>query len=512
MKNGSITVYLSLTLMLCISIIFTFLESARIQGIKTYMIMGAESALDSAFAEYDRDMFEKYGITLFHGNMEEVMSEYLEYEYHPQTNKLGSGITWYSLNNTELSVEKVIRAVDYKGSIFAQLVVEYMKYSAVGDQTDQILEQLNILEKGESARKDTQEAKKEAESYAGGQDEKAEKTEYIEEKAYTAVFANNLVYRSQNDESREEKEERFDQERYKKEWEDSVIYDVEEIKKSGFMKYILPRGSALSGERIEQNDLPSCNIPSGEELKYGSGLDDAGRDLLFNMYVTSHFPSFVSKEKRSGVQYELEYILFGKKSDDENLKTSIERLLLIREGLNVIHITKSPEKMQAAMAMAISIMGWTQNPALIKLTQAAIIGAWAYGESIVDVRSLLGGGKINLIKSEEEWNLSLEGFVSFLSGTLTEGKEGKNGLTYTDYLRLLLFIEKKEDKYYRTMDMIQVNMKKTNPEFRMEECIFGVQMGLEVQASGIFSNFIQNQVGENFPKQYKYNFSVSRMY
>ena len=62
------------------------------------------------------------------------------------------------------------------------------------------------------------------------------------------------------------------------------------------------------------------------------------------------------------------------------------------------------------------------------------------------------------------------------------------------------------------MDMIQVNMKKTNPEFRMEECIFGVQMGLEVQASGIFSNFIQNQVGENFPKQYKYNFSVSRMY
>ena len=67
MKNGSITVYLSLTLMLCISIIFTFLESARIQGIKTYMIMGAEAALDSAFAEYDRDMFEKYGITLFHG-------------------------------------------------------------------------------------------------------------------------------------------------------------------------------------------------------------------------------------------------------------------------------------------------------------------------------------------------------------------------------------------------------------------------------------------------------------
>ena len=57
--------------MLCIGIIFTILESARIQALKVQMISGAESALDSVFAEYDRNLFEKYGITLFHGGLEE---------------------------------------------------------------------------------------------------------------------------------------------------------------------------------------------------------------------------------------------------------------------------------------------------------------------------------------------------------------------------------------------------------------------------------------------------------
>ena len=39
-----------------------------------------------------------------------------------------------------------------------------MKYKAVGDQSKRILDQLNLLKKGEAARKDTEEAKEEAKS------------------------------------------------------------------------------------------------------------------------------------------------------------------------------------------------------------------------------------------------------------------------------------------------------------------------------------------------------------
>lgn len=523
--------YLSLSLMVCIGLIAAVLESARIQGLKAQMIMGAEAALDSVFAEYDKTLFETYGITLFNegdGGMEERMTDYLEY-VNPSKDTLFSGLTFYPLEAAEAISETSIRAVDYRGSIFAQLVVEYMKYHAVGDQTDKILGQLNILKKGESAREDAEEAKEEAETTDWGQGDgsgnpavsKKERVSIGEFSIRNISLRNfspwNLAADSGSGEGSKEEHagngaEGFDQDKYEKEWEDSVLHDVEEVKKGGFMKLVLPRGSALSGEKIEKGELPSENIPQGEMLNYQNGLDDMGRELLFNIYLTKYFPSFVEEKKRSGVQYELEYILFGEESDDKNLKASVNRLLLIREGLNIIHILQSPEKMEAALAMATTLMGWTLIPALITLTQAVLVGAWAYGESIMDVRALLGGGKISLIKSSEEWNLSLEGVAGLLQGTVTEAKEGEDGLAYTDYLLLLLFLEGKEERYYRAMDMIQTNMRKSNPDFRMDECIFGAQMGVRARAPGIFSSFTKPLRSGTAQGTHEFYFSVSRMY
>ena len=195
---------------------------------------------------------------------------------------------------------------------------------------------------------------------------------------------------------------------------------------------------------MEKGELPSEHIPEGEALNYENGMDEMGRELLYNVYLTSYFPSFVSKEKRNGVQYELEYIIFGESSDDKNLKACVNRLLLIREGLNVLHIIKSPEKMKTIWSMAMALMGWTQIPMLVTLMKGALVGAWAFGESIIDVRTLLDGGKVNIIKSDSEWNLGLDEVASFLKGNMQRGKEGKNGLVYTDYLMLLLFLEKRK--------------------------------------------------------------------
>lgn len=514
MKHGSITVYLSMSLLLAIGLIVTVLESARIQGLKAQMIMGAESALDSVFAEYDKTMFEKYGITLFDGGtdgiqIKETMLDYFSQEYSGTANEIFAGFTWYPLTAEDVYPQKIIRAVDAKGSIFAHLVTEFMKYNAVGDQAERILEQLNILEKGEDARNDAEDAKEEAirtDWGMQGETNVSRKTDIPVKHMAQVILENTEI-----EDNTGEEENKFDQERYEKEWEDSMVSDVEEIKAGGFLKLVLPRGSALSGEAIETEDLPSGQIPEGEPLTFQNGLDDLGREVLYNVYLTEYFPSFVTEEKRNGPQYELEYILFGKDSDEANLKAAVNRLLLIREGLNILHILQSPEKMEAVLAMATAIMGWTLIPAIVTLTQAALVGAWAYGESIMDVRTLLGGGKISLIKNQEEWNLSLQGVADLLKGTIAEGKEGENGLTYTDYLMLLLFLEDKEEKYYRTMDMVQVNMRKTNPDFLMRECIFGVQVGISVKAGKMFPQWTWLSGGSG-GRPYEYAYSVSRMY
>ena len=221
MKHVSITVYLSMSLLLAIGLIVTVLESARIQGLKAQMIMGAESALDSAFAEYDKTMFEKYGITLFDGGtdgiqIKETMLDYFSQEYSGTANEIFAGFTWYPLTAEDVYPQKIIRAVDAKGSIFAHLVTEFMKYNAVGDQAERILEQLNILEKGEDARNDAEDAKEEAirtDWGMQGETNVSRKTDIPVKHMAQVILENTEI-----EDNTGEEENKFDQERYEKEW------------------------------------------------------------------------------------------------------------------------------------------------------------------------------------------------------------------------------------------------------------------------------------------------------
>ncbi len=538
LNRGSITVYLSLTLLICVGLVMTVLESARVQGMKARLAMGAESALDSVFAEYDKDLFDTYGISLFAGGesgirLRESMEQYMGYVCRPSQDLIFGGMTFYPMEVGQIDTEDMIRAVDHKGTVFAHLVVEYMKYQTVGDQTQTILDQLGLLQSGDQALEDTDSAREEADRTDWGEGSNGaldmEAVSVYQQSHGQRALKNTALPleeeetqggETQGETSHEQEEDgaqsAFDRERYEETVENSMIHDMEEIQKGAFMELILPKGSALSGEKIESEGLPSCSIPEGEALTWENGLEDMGREILYNFYVAEFFPSFVSQEKRAGVQYELEYILFGRESDDANLQAAVNRLLLVREGLNILHIVRSPEKMEAALAAAGTLMGWTLIPALVTLTQAVLVGAWAFAESIVDLRVLMGGGKISLIKDSTEWNMSLEGAAALLKGNAMEGKEGENGLSYTEYLRLFLFLENDEEKYYRTMDMIQINMQEKDPSFRMEECIFGVQMRIQVTADRILNGFLgmESRGGslDRRTRNYAYSFSVSRMY
>ena len=71
------------------------------------------------------------------------------------------------------------------------------------------------------------------------------------------------------------------------------------------------------------------------------------------------------------------------------------------------------------------------------------IDAWAYGESLLDVRTLLAKGKVPMLKAETEWKLPLEK-LGMLAEVLKEcDAGGGNGQSYEDYLSGLLILGKK---------------------------------------------------------------------
>ena len=61
MKRGGITVYLSLILLVLLSLITAGLYSARQAAGRVVLASGTEQALFSVFAQYDRDLLDMYG-------------------------------------------------------------------------------------------------------------------------------------------------------------------------------------------------------------------------------------------------------------------------------------------------------------------------------------------------------------------------------------------------------------------------------------------------------------------
>lgn len=77
--KGSITVYLALTLTIILSLLFCVIESARISSLKTRSKAISYMAADSAFGEFARPLFEKYGLFGVFSTEEDFLTDIKNY-------------------------------------------------------------------------------------------------------------------------------------------------------------------------------------------------------------------------------------------------------------------------------------------------------------------------------------------------------------------------------------------------------------------------------------------------
>lgn len=222
---------------------------------------------------------------------------------------------------------------------------------------------------------------------------------------------------------------------------------------------------------------------------YHSAISEMEESFLFTEYLLEHCRSFTSTGETNKMAYELEYILNGKTSDKENLKSTVNSLLLMREGLNLFSAWKDPVLSSQAETAAATLVGWTGVYPAIKLTQFTMIAGWSFAEAIVDVRTLLSGGNIPIIKNSESWTLEFSQIADFLDGDLFLTAKENNGLSYDEYLRLLLYAQGRSDRRYHTMDVIQLRMREKNPDFSMADCLGAVQVKASMKAAPIFYCF-----------------------
>ncbi|MDE6251562.1 MAG: hypothetical protein K2M78_02840 [Lachnospiraceae bacterium] len=289
---------------------------------------------------------------------------------------------------------------------------------------------------------------------------------------------------------------------------DNIIKDkVDNMMKKGILNLVTDSTDKISNREVDLSKLPSV---SGENngscwTQYNM-LEGALRKAVFGEYVLTHFGCYTDLRDNTPLEYEVEYIIEGNSRDNENLKAVVGKIIAIRSGFNMISIFKDSEKRNETYILASSVAGVTGMPLVVKIVQIGIVSAWSAAESVADVKNLLSGKKVALIKSPSQWNLSLDNIIN--ADKTKKEEDDKGGLSYQDYLRYLLSMQNKALQVNRTMDVIQLFIcKNYNKDFKMSECISSISITSDYQIKRLFALFVP--IGK---KKDAYDIKISQRY
>lgn len=272
---------------------------------------------------------------------------------------------------------------------------------------------------------------------------------------------------------------------------EGLLKKLREMADRGILGLVLPEKQNISPGMIHAARYPS-HVVSYEEKGLGM-LDKA----MTAEYCQVFFENFCgTKEAEKGektagngdaLAYEMEYLLAGKDLDEENFIQVVEELIAVREGMNFIYLLGDGQKRAEAKALAMTVVGGTGILPLVSITTFLIMGVWAFGESVADVQILLDGGKIPLVKGREDWKLSLDGLLDFARKGRLESMAGREkGLTYEQYLTIFLLPVPGTKLLYRMMDVMEMNIIREQPGFRMADCAYRVDMQMNACGKHVY--------------------------
>ena len=490
-KKGSITVFLALILGLIVSLLSSGLESVRMASARTQILNGLDIGLYSLFGQYEKSLLKDYDLFAIDGstggkelNLAAVYDElesYMKPVLKQNSQKLSvqqGGISGYQL------------LTDMDGEVFYQQVVQYMKETLGPHGAQLLLEKMKTLQKKteDAEQKGTEiENKGTLESYESEMDTARqnsqaaleEKKKMEEQKKQESGFTDGKMLPSVTDSADTDKKELPAK-------VENPIPIIRRIRWMGILDVVLPADAEVSNRKIKKRELVS-----GRTLKTGLAMEDAIEEdgsllsqILYQQYLMEKLGNY-RNPKNGGLSYQIEYILSGKDSDEANLKSMANKLLLVREGINVACLMADNVKMAEVQALAAAIAASFLIPPAAVIIEGALVLCWAFAESILDVQELFAGGKVPIIKDASNWQLSLQSMPALMEKTDSERKNDETGLSYEDYLQVFLLAKAKGEKIMRGMDMVEssIQEKENWNTFQMDHCITALEASVDVRAN-----------------------------
>lgn len=449
-ENGYLTVYMALCIGVILSLCLTLIDGVRRNGAAMEASCVADIGIQSIFAEYHRQLLDQYNLFAIDSsygtaapstfNTEAHLLYYLEKNLSLENSFFASYSCrdFLKLHVDGVEMTGVSILTDQAGTVFRRRAVEAVQDDIGLSVLEEMKEWMEVIEVNGLETADTQQ-------------EKETVDQFIREYQYEGDEGEQYV------------------------GVDNPTTVLEEKRGLGILKLVVEDEGRVSKISLNTSGLVYERMKQGRISEGNLYLEDAAwmealtERFLFQEYLLRYMGRYGHDEGKETLHYQIEYLIAGNENDTDNLRSVANRICALREAANALYLWNDPAKSAEAELAAQAISAALVLPAIAPAVKTAIILGWAYAESVYDVKTLLSGGRVPLVKDETSWHYSL---TAALSGELGDSTRAGYGMSYEDYLRVFMMLTDLSMLTGRAMNMVEADIRMTegNGAFRLDGC------------------------------------------
>ncbi len=497
--NGSITVFLTLIFGVILSVITATFENVRFLTVDSYMMAAADVAAMSVFGEYNRELYQEYGLFGYGGyaghSVSDLSNEFLNtisknLSAEPESEGIfhisqysGDYTSLYRIKNISLELSQIENFTD--SAVFYQQIENYLKTQMAADITKEVIDKYHSLtqrEEQETIQRDlntTSEYEHGTYEVPNGMEDAIKKD--VEKNGETS---------SGKDQAGGNPLETF--RKLLRDGTLNLVCDTSRLSEETIdAVYTKQKETVQRKSKKGENSTADLlkDLLSDEEGGWeDSVLDTTKEKSVLVCYAQQVFSHYTNQREKT-IRYGIEYLISGSAQERDNLQHVISRLLIIRTALNYAYVRSDASLQAASLATATEIAGALGVPPLITAIQQTILLILSVEESCVDITALLDGKSVPVFKNVSNFQMKYSEICG-VNKTVFRGKaknysDGGKGisggtLNYQQYLWILLFMVSEQQLHFRTLDLIQNDLQKRyNATFSLEQCISGMQYQIE---------------------------------
>lgn len=425
-KKGSMTIFLALTVLSFFCFCLVLVEGTRIYFLRVQAMQAMELAEFSVLSEYQQEAFEKYHLFFLDLDYEQDEESVGILEQRAK-NYLTKNVT--ELQTKALTAKKFHRATDGGGSVFFEQATEWMKLKSGYVIFEELFAGLEGVQFEEI---NLEQILKEHKNAAAG------------------MITKENVSDSENLETIVLPDISFPSIRRLTE---SVLGNVEDLSKK----------SIELSERISKRALMEG---VGQKSKFS--ITDM---QLFHTYIFENCNFYGAEQTdkwNESLSYQVEYIVSGKASDRKNLENILWKVFLLRAGGNYLFYHQDAGVQAKAQADAMALVGFLGNAALIDLVKEIFLISQAIEDGINQTKQIFAGDKVPI----------------YQNGIFSGVEVG-----YQEYLYLFLNGMNSTEKIYRTMDVLELEIRNQSgyENFRWDHCVDCLELQWIYQFPSLFT-------------------------